>query len=88
MRTAIITLSGIALWAAGIVLAKRFGKPGGTAVADTTLAFITVWCLAALTNLWVGVAQAGYSLREEIPVFLVIFAIPAAIAAIVQRKFF
>ena len=88
MRTTIITLVGIALWSVGLSLAKRFGKPGGPAVADTTLAFITCWLLAALTNLWIGVTQAGYSLREGVPVFLVIFAIPAAIAAIVQRTFF
>ena len=88
MRTAIIILGGILLWAVGLTLAKIVGKPGGTAIADATLAFIVFWLLAALTNLWIGVAQAGYSLREEIAVFLVLFAIPAGIAALVKQKFF
>ncbi len=35
----------------------------------------------------IGVAQAGYSVTEELPIFLVIFAIPAAIAAFVWWKF-
>jgi len=31
-------------------------------------------------NMWVGVAKAEYSAAEEAPIFLVVFAIPAAIA--------
>ncbi len=85
MRTAIIILCGIMLWAVSLTLAKRFGRPDGTAIADTTLAFITVWLLAALTNLWVGVAHGGYAPREAIPMFIVIFAVPAAIAVIGQK---
>lgn len=33
--------------------------------------------------MWVGVAHAGYSLRAELPILLLVFAIPAAIAAFV-----
>ena len=87
MRTALIILSGIGIWAVGIFLARRLGKPGGSAVSDATLAFITFWFLAAATNMWIGVAQAGYTFREELPVFVVIVAIPAAIAAIAKSKF-
>ncbi len=88
MRTAIIILAGLGIWAVGIFLAHRMGKPGGTAVADATLAFITFWFLAAATNMWVGVAQTGYTFREELPVFLIIFGIPAAVAAVAKWKFF
>lgn len=88
MRTAIIILSGVAIWAVSIGLARRFGKPGGTAVEDATLAFITIWFLAAATNMWAGVAKAGYTFREELPVFAAIFGIPAATAFLVRRRFF
>lgn len=88
MRTAIIILMGLGIWATGIFLAHRLGKPGGTAISDATLAFITFWFLAAATNMWVGVAQAGDTFREELPVFAIIFGLPAAIAAIVKKKFF
>jgi len=37
-------------------------------------------------NLWLGVAHAGYSLAEELPMFLVIFLIPAAAAVVVAWK--
>jgi hypothetical protein len=87
MRTAIIILTGSAIWAVSLVLAKRFGKPGGDAVADTTLAFITFWFLAAATNLWSGVAHTGYTLRDELPIFALIFGVPAGLAAFVKQKF-
>jgi NAD(P)-dependent dehydrogenase (short-subunit alcohol dehydrogenase family) len=45
--------------------------------------FIPTWfCLSAL-NLFIGVKQAGYSIGEELPIFLLIFIIPASIAALV-----
>ena len=87
MRTAIIILSGLVIWAIGVAMARHFGKAGGTAVADATLAFITFWLLATATNLWVGVAQAGYSLREELPIAVLIFGGPATVAAITKWKF-
>ena len=88
MRTAVIILTGLGIWAIGLFLAYRRGKPGGTAVADATLAFITFWLLAAATSVWIGMTQAGYTLREELPVFCLVFGIPAAVAAIVKWKFF
>jgi hypothetical protein len=88
MRTASIILGGIALWAISMAIARRVGKPGGDAIADTTLAFITFWLLASMTNLWMGVAQGGFTFREEVPIAVLIFAIPAGIAALVKWKFF
>ncbi|WP_163478758.1 hypothetical protein, partial [Klebsiella pneumoniae] len=44
--------------------------------------FLPVWLAMSLTNMWVGVARAGYSLREELPIVLVVFALPAIIAGI------
>ncbi len=88
MRTAMIILIGIASWSISVGLARRLGKPGGTAVEDATLAFITVWFLATATNLWAGVAKAGYTLREELPIAALIFCVPAAMAFLVRRRFF
>ena len=39
-------------------------------------------------NLWIGVAKAGYSVAEEAPIFLVVFAVPAAVAIIVGWALF
>jgi hypothetical protein len=37
-------------------------------------------------NMYVGVARAGYSFMEELPIFLLIFAVPAVIAALLRFK--
>lgn len=36
--------------------------------------------------LWVGISQAGYSFREELPMFLLIFLLPVAVAVFVKWK--
>ena len=60
-----------------------FGKLWGSASSDLAVAakaFIPVWLVIALVNMWVGVTKAGYSVREEMPILLVIFAVPALLA--------
>jgi cytochrome oxidase assembly protein ShyY1 len=32
--------------------------------------------------MWVGVTHAGYTVRDELPILLIVFAVPAVIAAI------
>jgi hypothetical protein len=62
-----------------------FGKLwGGDALGSATAAkiFIPVWLAIAIVNLWVGVNKAGYTMREELPILLIVFAIPAAAAAL------
>jgi hypothetical protein len=44
-----------------------------------------VWLLLATANLTVGVLAAGYGLREELPIFVVVFVVPAVIALILRR---
>ena len=48
--------------------------------------FIVLWWLVACVNLWIGVSRAGYTLADELPIFLLIFAPPAAVAAYVYWK--
>jgi hypothetical protein len=38
----------------------------------------------AAGNMWIGVAQAGYSFKEELPIFLLIFLLPAAAAVFIK----
>jgi hypothetical protein len=83
MRTAIIILGGFVLLAACIVVARWMGgavPPVGPAVAI----FITIWFIVAAINMWIGVTQAGYSFKEELPVFLLIFLLPTAVAALIR----
>jgi hypothetical protein len=82
MRTVIIIVAGLAILA---VFALGGWRIGGDAHAMRVAAgiFIPVWLIAALVNMWLGVSRAGYSVAEELPIFLVIFLVPAAAAAIV-----
>jgi hypothetical protein len=78
MRTALISGGGLVLLAACALLGRWLGGVGATRFAIGL--FIAVWLVIAAVNMWFGVARAGYSLREELPVFAVIFLVPALVA--------
>jgi hypothetical protein len=88
MRTAIIILGGFLLLGA-CLLAGRFvgGTATPAAMVTAAKAFIVIWLVAAGINMWIGVAKAGYSVVEEVPIFLLIFALPAGAAAFVWWKY-
>jgi hypothetical protein len=80
MRTTIIILGGLILLGLSLLVARWIGGAGARTVATVAMIFIPIWLAAALFNMWMGVSRAGYSVTEELPIFLVIFAIPAAVA--------
>jgi hypothetical protein len=87
MRTALFLVAGLLLLAASLLLGKLFSAnyPGATFVA--TIAYVALWLVIAGVNMWVGVAKAGYSVTEELPIFLLIFGLPAAVAIVLKWKF-
>jgi hypothetical protein len=87
MRTAIIICGGFVLWAICLGTATLIANSSPSSLTTATAAFVVLWFLAAASNMWVGVSQAGYSFREELPIFLLIFAAPAAVAVFVRWKF-
>ena len=76
---------GLFLHAAFFIVGWRFGG-GPASVVTAEKIFIPVWLVLALVNMWIGVSRAGYSVGEEFPIFLVIFAIPAIVAGLAWRK--
>ena len=84
MRTALFLASGVLLMGGVLLLGKLFAGqyPGAPRVA--MYAFIVVWLLVAAANMWLGVARAGYSVAEELPIFLLIFGVPAAFAGLIK----
>ena len=84
MRTAIIIVGGVLLLGVFALVARFVG--GTQAIVMAAKLFIPVWLVAALINMWIGVARAGYSIAAELPIFLVIFAIPAVVAAFIWWK--
>lgn len=62
-----------------------FGKLWGGVDPDLAMAaklFIPVWLMVSFVNMWVGVTMAGYSVRDELPILLVVFLVPAVIAGL------
>lgn len=76
MHTIMVMGGGLVLLALFAVL----GRVMGLGFARAALWFIPVWLACAAYNMWVGVSRAGYSVADELPIFLLVFAVPAAIA--------
>ena len=87
MRTAIIIFGGFVLLGLCVLVGRWLGGDSTKAMVAAAQVFIPVWLAAAGINMWIGVSQAGYSVAEELPILLVIFAPPAAAAAFVWWKF-
>ena len=88
MRTALFLVAGFLLLGAVLLLGKLFSThyPGATFVATCT--YVALWLIIAGINMWVGVAKAGYSVTEELPILLLIFSVPAAVAILLRWKVF
>jgi len=48
----------------------------------TCASFMMVWLILAIVNMWRGVSRAGYSLREEFPIFLLVYSVPSAVSLV------
>ncbi|MCZ2441118.1 MAG: hypothetical protein LC119_13245 [Burkholderiales bacterium] len=60
-----------------------FGWLWGASAAGMALAakvFVPAWLAVALVNMWVGVSHAGYSVRQEAPILVLVFLVPALLA--------
>ena len=85
MRTIIIIVSGFVLLAVCIGAARLFG--GAATIGTAVKVFIPVWLVLAGINMWIGVTRADYSVAEELPIFLLIFSLPAIAALFIWWKF-
>lgn len=86
MRTLFVIVGGILLWAVITGLTKFFHNQASSSWAPEGI-FATAWLAITSWNVWVGVTQAGYTFLEEIPIFLLTYLLPIAIAVFVKRKF-
>jgi len=83
VHTVIVIAIGFVLLAICALIGRGVGTSPGTAL----IVFLPLWLLGAAINMYLGVKRAGYSVRDEFPIFLIVFVIPAAAALIVSWKF-
>lgn len=80
MHSAMVICGGFLLLAATVAL----GRFGGISPMRAALLFIPVWFVGAAINMYIGVAYAGYTVTQELPIFVAVFGVPA-VAALVLR---
>jgi hypothetical protein len=86
MRSVIIIVAGLVLLAIFVLAGRWFGGGPSQPIATAAKLFLPLWIIVAAINMWIGVSRAGYSVAEELPVFLVIAGIPAVAAAAIWWK--
>ena len=76
------TLKIIAIGFAVLVACSATGylTTGTSGLSRAALIFLPLWAIGAGINMYLGVKRAGYSVADEAPIFLVVFAVPAAVA--------
>jgi hypothetical protein len=87
MRTVVILMAGLLIYAGLFMYSRSFVQHYAGAGAWATNLFLSVWFAATAFNLWVGVHHAGYSVRDELPIMALLFAVPAAVALVVRWRF-
>lgn len=80
MHTLMVIGGGLALLAVLVAIGTFIGGMGSPAMRTAARSFTPLWLLAAAVNMYIGVTQAGYTVAQELPIFGVIFAVPAAVA--------
>jgi hypothetical protein len=85
MHTVKIMAAGLGLLILCLVVGRVLGG-SSAGFARGALVFIPFWLVGAGVNMWIGVSKAGYSVADETPVFLVVFAVPAAVAMLAWWK--
>ena len=82
MHTVYVIVAGILL----LVICVMMQRMSGVSKRKSALTFIPLWVVGSLVNMWVGVRYNGYTVAEELPIQLIVFAVPAALAALIAWK--
>jgi hypothetical protein len=84
MHTLFVIAAGLGLLGLCSVVGRMLaGAPG---VATAALVFLPVWLVGAAINMYIGVTRAGHSVAAEAPIFVVVFAVPAAVALLARMR--
>lgn len=81
MHVAMVMGGGLVLLGVFVLFGWLWGA-SSAGMALAAKAFVPTWLVVALVNMWVGVTHAGYTVRQEAPILLLVFALPAIVAGI------
>ena len=88
IHTLKVIAGGFALLLLCILVSRLVGGANQPpTLARAVLAFIPLWFVGAGINMWFGVTRAGYSVKEELPFFFVVFLVPAGVAFLLYWKY-
>src|SRR2546426_12683044 len=80
IHTLKVIAGGFVLLGVCLLIGRWLGGPTpAIGMIGAVKVFMALWLVAAGINMWVGVSKAGYSVAEEAPIFLIVFAVPAAV---------
>lgn len=85
-----VIVAGFILLAGCLLIGRLIGSGisnPSTGVSRAALVFIPLWAIAAGINMWAGVAKEGYSVKDEIPFFFLVFIFPAALALLIWLSY-
>ena len=88
MRTALFLAAGFLVLGGALILAKLFQQNFPAAATGGVVAFGVFWLAVTGFNMWAGVTRAGYSVGEEMPIFLLLFGVPLIAAILLRWKLF
>lgn len=81
-----VITGGIVLLGVFLLFGQLWG--GATpALGTAAKIFIPVWLTVSVANLWIGVTRAGYTVAQELPILLLVFAVPAVAAGVAVWQF-
>jgi len=86
MHTLKIILGGLLLLGVCLLLGRWIGGAAANVTAAAIKFFLVLWLIATLINMWVGISKAGYSIKNEAPIALLVFAVPALVSLLVWWK--
>ena len=81
MHILLLMVGGLVQLGVFLVFGWLWGASAG-AMSIAAKVFLPVWLIVVAVNMWVGVAHAGYSVKEELPIFFANFLVPAVVAVI------
>ena len=86
MHILLVMVGGIVQLGLFILFGWLWGS-NATAMALAAKVFVPFWLVIAAANMWVGVTHAGYSVKDEFPILILNFLVPAIAAGIAAWQF-